>query len=130
MEVTVQEESTQPVFSRRRLHLTISFEEAVPARGTLLAALAEKQDVAPSTVAIRQIRSRFGGGIADAEAYIYENAEALAKFEQKHIVERTSKTMAAPAKEAPADETEPSEEPAAEEAEEAPESSEEAEKTE
>ena len=114
MELSTIEETEQPLFGRTRLTLQATFEASVPSRGVVTQRICEDRDVKPDVVVIRSITSRFGGGIATVEAYVYENAARLAELESKHHVERTNKTMAQPAEPA---ESEP--EPAPESAEDA-----------
>lgn len=94
MELTIQEEHSQPVFGRRHLIMNVTFEEAVPSRGAIATQIAESQNVSLDLVSVRRIDPRFGGGSATVEAVVYENKDALVKYEQAHLLERTKKTSA------------------------------------
>ena len=113
MELATTEETEQPIFGRTRLILNATFEASVPSRGVIAQRICEARGVAPELVVIRTITSRFGGGHATIEAYVYEDAKQLARIEAEHLVERTKKTMAQ------APEAEPQAEPAPEPVEEA-----------
>ncbi|MFT4308831.1 MAG: hypothetical protein ACMXYM_05710 [Candidatus Woesearchaeota archaeon] len=110
MELATTEETEQPVFGRTRLILNATFEASVPSRGVIAQRICEARGVAPELVVIRTITSRFGGGHATIEAYVYEDAKQLARIEAEHLVERTKKTMAQAPEAEPQAEPEPVEE--------------------
>ena len=118
MELTTTQETAQPIFGRTHLTLTASFEASVPSRGVITQRICEDRDVKPELVVIRTIKSRFGGGHAIIDAYVYEDAERLARIESEHLLERTKKTMAAPQAPAETEEAPQAAEPEAEPAQE------------
>lgn len=125
MELTIISEDKQPLYKRTHLTLGITYEAATPSRGEVASTLAEQREVGTDRVAVRSIESRFGGGSARADAYVYDDATSLEQLEQAHLVARTRKGLpesapaaeaeAAPAEEAaaPAEETAPAEPEAA-----------------
>jgi small subunit ribosomal protein S24e len=105
MELTIIEETEQPIFKRTHLACEATFEASVPSRGVVAQRLCEKRDVKPELVVIRTITSRFGGGTARIDAYVYTDAETLKRLEAEHLLERTAKTTAQPVPEPAVEET-------------------------
>ena len=95
MELVTLETVEEPLYSRTHLVLEARFEASVPPRGVVAQRICEEHDVPMDRVIIRSITSRFGGGLATVDAYIYTDAARLRELEPEHLVERTKKTAPA-----------------------------------
>lgn len=93
MELTIVSEAKEPLYKRVHLTLGVSYEGATPSRGEIASNLAEQREVGTDRVAIRRIESRFGGGSATADAYVYDDAAALTSLEHEHLTTRTGKGL-------------------------------------
>jgi ribosomal protein S24E len=107
MAITIKNTDEKPLLARKEVEAHMVFEgKATPSNADVAKAIASELKTDEKLVVVKHIYTAFGSCEADIAAYVYDNEEALKKFEPKE--KKAEKKEG----EAPAEEAKPAEKPA------------------
>ncbi|MFC6733824.1 MULTISPECIES: 30S ribosomal protein S24e [unclassified Haladaptatus] len=88
MDITILEESENPMLHRTDVRFEIIHDEATPSRLSVRDSLAAKLNKDASEVVVRKMDTKFGMRKTRGVAKVYDSSEFAREVEQKHMLER------------------------------------------
>lgn len=83
MEIKIEKQDHKPLVDRDEVLVKVFDGEATISNAQLKEDVAKKLNKSQDLIIVKQIRQKFGKHEAEAKVYVYQNAEALARFEPK-----------------------------------------------
>lgn len=94
MNVTIVDEKTAPLFSRKEIAMDIIFEKSTPSKEELKKYLATLKKADENLVVVKKIYTKFGYTTASALAYVYDNLKSKELGELKTRKQRRDEKKA------------------------------------
>ncbi|WP_338729980.1 30S ribosomal protein S24e [Haladaptatus sp. DJG-WS-42] len=88
MDITILEESENPMLHRTDVRFEILHDEATPSRLSVRDSLAAKLNKDASEVVVRKMNTKFGMRKTRGLAKVYDNPEFARDVEHEHMLER------------------------------------------
>ena len=106
MKMDITEKKENAVLKRTEVRFTIAHKgEATPKLTAVSEEIVKNMKSKKGAVVIEKIETRYGGGISEGYAKVYESEEAALEYESEHFLKRNgiSKPEYKPAEEQPAE---------------------------
>ncbi|MCL5679840.1 MAG: 30S ribosomal protein S24e [Candidatus Marsarchaeota archaeon] len=94
MEIKISSDKENKLFKRREISFLVLGEEKTPSAMDVKRELCKKLNISPDATLVKELYQAFGERLCNGTAVSYENAESMAKNEQKHKIARRSKAEA------------------------------------
>ncbi|RLG21934.1 30S ribosomal protein S24e [Candidatus Micrarchaeota archaeon] len=91
MDIEVIEERKNPLLERKELEILAKAFSSTPSRKELIDLISAKLGIGKDLVVIRKIEQGFGMQKARVVARVYDNPDALRRYEAEHIIKRGQK---------------------------------------
>lgn len=89
MELSIINQTQQPLMKRTKVECTISFTEKItPSRASLQEKIAAKCKSKPQLVVVKPLKNEFGVAKASFDAFVYEDEASLKSYEQPYVQKR------------------------------------------
>lgn len=89
MKLEILNETDNKTLARKEIEFRIEHQGGTtPSRLDVQSKIVAQYDASASTVVIRSLETKFGAGISEGTARIYEDEEKLKRIELGHIIKR------------------------------------------
>src|SRR3989338_5511405 len=88
MKLHINSQNENKLFERKEIKAEVSFEAATPTRKDIKAEIGGKLGADQGLIVLRQVDNEFGMKKIDVLVHVYSNADAMKKFEPRHIMVR------------------------------------------
>lgn len=97
MKIEIKEQKKNPILKREEVRFEINHAgEETPTRNAVAEEMAKIFKAKRNSVVIDEVKGRYGIGISDGYAKIYDNKEAALEFENEHLLIRNGITKEEP----------------------------------
>ncbi|MGI6472255.1 MAG: 30S ribosomal protein S24e [Candidatus Methanomethylophilaceae archaeon] len=89
MKIEIREQKKNPLFKREEVRFEINHAgEETPTRNAVAEEIAKIFKAKRSSVVIDEMKGRYGIGVSDGYAKVYDSKEAALEFENEHLLAR------------------------------------------
>lgn len=101
MKIEIKEQKKNPLLKREEVRFEVNHSgEETPKRNAVAEEIAKMFKTKRNSVVIDELKGRYGIGMSDGYAKVYESKEAALEFENEHLLARNGIAKEEPAPEA------------------------------
>ncbi|MBN2880697.1 30S ribosomal protein S24e [Candidatus Woesearchaeota archaeon] len=90
MDIKIIQEKEFPFLDRKLVEAEITFKETTPNRMDVRKSVAAKAGAKEELVVVREIKNKYGRGLAQVKAYIYNDEASMKKVETPEMIKKNS----------------------------------------